>query len=50
MALYKEMSVSDFRTNLTEHFKEDGELNVDSRVDTLVRSIVEQNKENRAKD
>lgn len=46
MANEKPMSAMAFQTKLKEQYKEDGEVNVDERVDTLMQTIQKQNKDN----
>lgn len=46
MANDKPMSASAFQTKLKEQYKEDGEVNVDERVDALVQTVQKQNKDN----
>lgn len=46
MADTKAMSVTAFQTNLKNRYKEDGEADVDARVEALTSAIVKQNEEN----
>lgn len=46
MANNKEMSIVAFKNNLKNRYVEDGEVDVDERVELLVSAIVKQNKEN----
>lgn len=46
MAETKAMSIADFQTNLKDYYKKDGEIDIDTRVETLTTAIVKQNKEN----